>query len=184
VIKSDLSSFNNDWYRPGSSVKRLLWYFFNVLFLLNPLNPFVGLKIFVLKMFGAKIGVGVIIKPKVSVKYPWKLEIGANTWIGENVWIDNLDVVKIGANCCLSQGALLLSGNHNYKKKSFDLLVRPITIEDGVWIGARSIVIQGVVMKSHSILTVNSVATTSLDAYGIYQGNPAVKIRERIISES
>ena len=99
-------------------------------------------------MFGAKIGEGVIIKPKVSVKYPWKLEIGANTWIGENVWIDNLDVVKIGSNCCLSQGALLLSGNHNYKKKSFDLLVRPITLEDGAWVGARAIVVQGVVMKS------------------------------------
>ena len=161
-----------------------LWYFFNVIVLLNPLNPFVGIKIFVLKLFGAKIGANVIIKPKVSIKYPWKLEIGANTWIGENVWIDNLDSVIIGVNCCLSQGALLLCGNHDYKKKSFNLIVKPITLEDGAWVGARSTVVQGVVMKSHSILAVNSVATSDLEPYGIYQGNPAVKIREREISES
>ena len=138
----------------------------------------------ILRLFGAKIGSGVIIKPKVSIKYPWKLEIGSNSWIGENVWIDNLDSIKIGANCCVSQGALLLCGNHNYKKSTFDLIVQPITLEDGAWVGARATVVQGVVMKSHSILAVNSVATSNLDAYSIYQGNPAVKIRERKINES
>ena len=66
-------------------------------------------------MFGAKIGKGVIIRPGVSVKYPWKLQIGDNTWIGENVWIDNLSNIIIGKNVCVSQGAMLLSGNHNYK---------------------------------------------------------------------
>ena len=182
--KTDLSSFNNDWYRPGSKIKRFFWYFFNVFFLINPYNPLSGLKIFVLRMFGAKIGKGVCIKQRVNIKYPWNLEIGNNVWIGEMVWIDNLADVRLEDNVCLSQGAMLLCGNHDYRKTSFDLIVRPIILEEGVWIGARSVVCPGVMARSHALLTVNSVATGHLEPYSIYQGNPAVKIRERKINES
>ena len=128
-----------------------------------------------------KIGKNVVIKPSVSVKYPWKLIIGDNVWIGENVWIDNLDQVTIGNNVCSSQGALLLCGNHNYKKTSFDLMVGPIELNDGVWIGAKSVVSQNVVCQSHSVLAVQSVCSSNLEAYSIYRGNPAVKVKNRII---
>ncbi|MGB1102079.1 MAG: WcaF family extracellular polysaccharide biosynthesis acetyltransferase [Crocinitomicaceae bacterium] len=180
-MQVDLSSFDNRDYNPGGALKRGIWYFFNVIFILNPWNPFIGLKRGVLRLFGAKIGKGVIIKPRVNVKYPWFLEIGDNSWIGEQVWIDNLGSTKIGANVCISQGALLLCGNHNYKKKTFDLMVGEIIIEDGVWIGARSIVSGGKTCYSHAILTAGSVATSDLKKYGIYKGNPAEWIRERKI---
>ena len=178
-MRSDLSTFNNDWYKPGSKLKILIWFFCNAFFLQNKYNPFSGIKVSVLKLFGAKIGADVVIKQSVSVKYPWKLTIGNQVWIGENVWIDNLDEVVIGDNVCISQGALLLCGNHDYKKTSFDLMIGKITLEDGVWIGAKSIVTQNVVCKSHSILAVNSVASSNLDKFSIYKGNPAVKIRNR-----
>lgn len=181
--KTDLGSFSNDWYQPGNPVKRFFWYFFNVVFLLNPLNPFSGLKKFVLRLFGAKIGKGTLIKPRVNVKYPWNLIVGNNVWIGEQVWIDNLAKINIGDNVCISQGAMLLCGNHNYKKVSFDLIVKPIVLEEGVWVGAKAIVCPGVTCSSHALLTVNSVATTNLDAYSVYQGNPAIKIKDRIIRE-
>lgn len=177
----DLAQFSNPNYKPGNAIKRLLWYFFNLFFLRNKYNPFMGLKRGVLRLFGAKLGKGVVLKPGINIKYPWFLEIGNNTWIGEDVWIDNLGQTKIAANVCISQGALILSGNHNYKKSSFDLIVGEITLEDGVWIGAKSIVTAGVHCASHSILTAGSVATKHLNAYGIYQGNPAVFVRERVM---
>ena len=183
-MKTDLSSFNNQWYNPGSSIKILLWFFCNALFLKNKYNPFSGVKVGILRLFGAKIGKGVVIKPSVSVKYPWKLSIGDYTWIGEEVWIDNLDQVTIGSHVCISQGALILCGNHNYKVPSFDLMVKPIIIEDGVWIGAKSTVTQGVTCHSHAVLSVQSLANKDLEAYSIYQGVPAVKIRERKIDEA
>jgi putative colanic acid biosynthesis acetyltransferase WcaF len=136
-----------------------------------------------LKLFGAKIGKGVLIKPKVNIKYPWKLSIGDYTWIGENVWIDNLAEVNIGKNCCLSQASFLLCGNHNYKKASFDLMVSPITLEDGVWLGAGSMVTGGVSCGTQAILSVKSVASENLENYGIYRGNPALKISERQIAD-
>ncbi len=180
-MKTDLSTFDNSWYQPGNKVKIILWYFFNAFLLKNKYNPSSKIKILVLKLFGAKIGKGVVIKPSISVKYPWKLTIGNYCWIGENVWIDNLDDVILGNNVCLSQGALLLCGNHNYKKTSFDLIVGKIVLKEGVWIGTKSIVTQNVTCQSHSILAVNSVATNNLEAFGIYKGNPAVKIRTRKI---
>lgn len=178
---TDLSKFNNDWYQPGGKVKRALWFLINAVIMQSKWIPFSGLRVTLLIWFGAEIGENVVIKPNVNIKYPWKLKIGENTWIGERVWIDNLGEVSIGKNACLSQGAMLLCGNHNYKKEAFDLVVGNITLEDGVWIGAQSIVCPGVKCKSHALLAVNSVATGILEPYSIYQGNPAVKIRDRII---
>ena len=179
--KVDLSNYNNKGYYPGNKVITILWFFFNVFVIKNNLNPFSSYRIFVLKLFGAKIGKGVIIRPGVSVKYPWKLQIGDNTWIGENVWIDNLSNIIIGKNVCVSQGAMLLSGNHNYKKTSFDLISKEIIIDNGSWVGAKSIVCGGVKLDSHCVLSVGSVASSDLQSYGIYKGNPAKKIRKRII---
>jgi putative colanic acid biosynthesis acetyltransferase WcaF len=132
-------------------------------------------------MFGAEVGKGVVIKPKVNIKYPWKLCIGDHCWIGEKVWIDNLAEVRLGNHVCLSQGAMLLCGSHNYKKRRFDLILGDIHLEDGVWIGAKAVVCPGVTAAPHSILAVSSVATRDLEAYTIYQGNPAQAKRKRTI---
>ncbi len=134
-----------------------------------------------LRLFGANIGKGVLIKPGVNIKYPWFLEIGDHCWIGENAWIDNLAKVTLGAHVCISQGAYLLTGNHDYGKPGFDLIVKEIIIEDGVWIGARSVICAGVTCKSQAVLSAGAVATKDLEANSIYQGNPAVKIRDRFI---
>lgn len=183
MLKTDLSTYNNQPFNPGgNALKRFLWFYVNAVFLKTSLIPASGFKVFLLRLFGAKIGKNVTIKPCVNVKYPWFLNIGNETWIGENVWIDSLVMISIGANCCLSQGAVLLTGSHNYKKTSFDLLTNGIVLEDGVWIGAGAIVNLGVTAGSHSVLTSGSIATKHLQPYGVYQGNPAIKIRERVIN--
>jgi len=180
--KTDLSTYTTGNFVIGSGIiKRLFWYIINVLFFINPLNPSSSIKVILLRIFGAKVGKGVNIKPAVNIKYPWNLSIGDYSWIGERVWIDNLDIVTIGNHCCISQGAMLLCGNHNYKTPGFDLMVRKIVLEDGSWVGAFGIVTPGVTLKSHAVLAVNSVATKDLESYSIYQGNPASKIKDRRI---
>jgi len=179
--KTDLRRFDNRWYKPGSSLfTRMSWYLVNRTFFIS-YCPFSSLKIFLLRIFGARIGEGVVLKPHINIKYPWRLSVGHYSWIGEGVWIDNLDDIVVGDNCCISQGAMLLCGNHNFKKETFDLMTGKIVLEDGVWIGAKSIVCGGVVCKSHAVLTAGSVAVGLLQEYSIYQGNPAVKIKDRQI---
>lgn len=159
----------------------MLWYMVNALIVRASWNPMMGIKIFLLRAFGAKIGKGLIIKNEVRIKSPWFLTIGDNCWLGERCWIDNLDRVAIGSNVCISQGAMLLTGNHDYKVATMPYRNAPIVIEDGAWIGANSTVCPGVTVYRNAILTVGSIVTKDMDANGIYQGNPAVKIRTRKI---
>ena len=180
--KTDLSRYNNDWFQPGPAWKKLLWHFTNA-WLFNSYAPLPsGLKASLLRAFGATVGKDVTIKPAVNIKYPWLLSIGSHVWIGEGVWIDNLTQVTIGNHVCLSQGAMLLTGNHDYRSATFDLSVAAINLEDGAWIGAKATVCPGVRVASHAILAVGSVATRAMEAYTIYQGNPAVAVRKRVIN--
>ena len=182
VQKTNLSLYQNPQYNPGgTAVKRLLWHYTNLLFFRSGLFPVYSLKRSILRIFGAKVGRHVTIKPYVNIKYPWNLTIRDQVWIGENVWLDSLEMITIGANCCISQGATILTGSHNYKKNAFDLITGPVTLEDGTWVGAGTIINQGITIASHAVLTSGSVATKDLEPYAIYQGNPAVKIRQRII---
>jgi len=181
-MKLNLSSYHTGTYYPGANgLKRFVWYYVNSIFFKSYYFPFSSFKVLLLRCFGAVIGHGVNIKPCVNIKYPWHLHIGNYSWIGEEVWIDSLVNVTIGDNCCLSQGSMLLTGNHDYCSSSFDLIVKEIVLEDGVWIGAKSMVCPGVKCGSHCVLTVSSVATKDLEPFGVYQGNPAVKIKNREI---
>jgi putative colanic acid biosynthesis acetyltransferase WcaF len=181
--KIDLSKYDNSWYKPGGRIKRAIWMLKNIVILRSSFPWPNRLKVMTLRFFGAKIGKGVLIRPCVNIKYPWLLELGDNVWIDEEVFIDNLAKLKIGNNVCISHGSLILCGDHNYKKEAFDLIVKEITIEDGVWVGAKSVIFPGVTMKSHSILTTSSVLTKDTEEYGIYQGNPAVLVKSRVINE-
>ncbi|HOK98714.1 MAG: putative colanic acid biosynthesis acetyltransferase [Bacteroidales bacterium] len=177
----DLSRYDNSWYHPGRSAwLRALWYLTNEIFFRSGMFPFSSFKCWLLRRFGAEVGRGAVIKPHVNIKYPWKLRVGNYCWIGEGVWIDNLAEVTLGNHVCISQGAMLLTGNHNYRLPTFDLMVRPIVLEDGVWIGAQATVCPGVTAASHAVLTVGSVATQNLESYCIYSGNPAQKIKSRL----
>ncbi len=182
MAKIDLSAFSTNGFDKGAGIiKQTLWYFVNALFVRTSLNPFMGIKVFWLRLFGAKIGKNICIKNEVRIKFPWKLTIGDNCWLGENVWIDNLDYVSIGNDVCISQGALLLTGNHDYSIYNMPYRNAPITIEDGAWIGAMAVVCSGVKVEENAVLTVGSIATHTLESNKIYQGNPAVAIRERVV---
>ena len=180
-MQTDLSKYSVGDYKAGPGFKVFTWYLVNY-FIFYSRIPFPsGFKVSLLRLFGAKVGVGVVIKPKVRIKNAWRLIIGNYCWLGEEVWIDNIENVVIGNNVCLSQGAVLFTGNHDYTKTNFPPKYDKITLEDGVWICGKAVVCPGVICKSHSILTVNSVATGNLEAMKIYSGNPAVVVRERII---
>lgn len=180
---TELKNYNNSWYKPGAGkIRQIMWFICNGIFFSSFL-PGSAWRSALLRIFGARIGKNVVIKPGVNIKYPWKLKVGDYTWIGENAWIDNLDWVTIGNDCCISQGAMLLCGNHNYKLSNFDLIVKPITLENGTWLGAKSLVAPGIHCGTHSVLSAGGIATSNLEAWTIYAGNPAQKVRERIIEK-
>lgn len=180
----DLSRFDNAWYQPGRGLlTRMAWHFANALVLQNALNPSSRLKVMVLRAFGARIGQGVNIKPGVNVKYPWHLAIGDHAWIGERVWLDSLAQISIGAHACLSQDVYLCTGNHDWSDPHFGLIVKPITVEDGAWIGARATLLSGVTIASHSVVTAGAVVSRGTEPYTIYAGNPAIAVKTRRVRD-
>ena len=177
----DLSTFDNSWYSPGRGTwVQGLWFFLGLPLLRCSCIPSSGLRRCLLRLFGARVGKGVVIKPGVRVKYPWLLEVGDHTWIGEDAWIDNLAPVQLGSNVCISQGVYLCTGNHDWTDPAFGLIVRPIVIHDGAWLGARAVVSPGVEGGESAIASAGSVVTRNLEASTIYAGNPAVALRTRV----
>jgi putative colanic acid biosynthesis acetyltransferase WcaF len=179
----DLSAYKATGFDRGAGVlKEGLWLVVSLfLFRLCPFK-FSALKRSVLRLFGAKVGTGVVIKPDVRITFPWKLELGDYVWLGEGCWLLDLAPITIESHACISQRGFLCAGSHDYKSPSFDLRVRPISIERGAWVGAGAWVGPGVRMGDHSVLTANSVAAEDLEPSGIYRGNPALLIRHRVIS--
>jgi putative colanic acid biosynthesis acetyltransferase WcaF len=182
-MQVNLASYSSGSFDRGAGpLKGGLWLLVSlVLFRLCPLS-LSPLKRVVLRAFGARIGVGVTIKPQVKITFPWKLTIGDHVWLGEECWLLNLEQIIIGNNVCISQRAFLCTGSHNYKLATFDLITKPITVKDGVWLGADCWVGPGVVAGADSVLTASSVATKDLEPGGIYRGNPAVLLKQRVIA--
>src|SRR3984957_17285151 len=179
----DLSSYSSGrFHRGAGKFRELIWLLVSfVLFRLCPvsLSP---LKRIVLRFFGAKIGRNVTIKPQVKITFPWKLTIGDHVWLGEECWLLNLERITIGNNVCISQRAFLCTGSHDHKRTTFDLIVKPILLEDGVWIGAGAWIGPGVEVGKDVVLAAGAVAVRNLEAGGVYRGNPAEFVKVRVIS--
>lgn len=159
-----------------------LWMVFEWLLVTNPLQVSSAVRVFTLRLFGASIGKSVIMRPRIRVKFPWNLVIGDHCWIGEGVWIHNQAQVTIGNHVVVSQETFITTGSHD-TRKTMDLIVRPVVIQDGAWVTSRCIVLQGVEIGRNTIVTPGSVVHRSLEPGGIYGGNPCKFINPREMDE-
>ena len=182
TLKVDMDKFDNSTFDRGASMfLEAIWLSIRLpLFLLYP-GKLYGLKATVLRALGAKIGRNPVIKPGVRITFPWKLTLGDNVQLGEESWLLNLDNIEIESNACISQRAMLCTGNHNYKSVGFNLITGPIKIEEGAWIAMNAWVGPNLTVGSHAILSPCSVTTTDLEANKIYRGNPAEMVGDRVI---
>jgi putative colanic acid biosynthesis acetyltransferase WcaF len=178
-VRLDLFDRRKGLDRGRSTVVESMWYAVKCVFFLTAWPYPSRFKCFVLRLFGARIGRGVVIKPRVNILFPWKLAIGDFSWIGEEVWILNFEPVTIGAQCCLSQRAYLCAGNHDYREPDFRYRNRPITVGDGAWIGAQVFVAPGIEIGFESVITAGSVVTSDQPAEKVCGGNPCVPLKDR-----
>ncbi len=174
----DLASFSNPEYdlQRGMLV-RTAWYFVSVLVFESGWFPLSRLKTSLLRLFGAGIGEGVVVKPHVRIKYPWRLVVGDHCWIGQGTWIDNIENVSIGSHVCVSQLTYLCTGSHNYRVRTFDLDAREIRVADGAWLGARCLILGGVTVGANALVTAGSVVNRDVEAAAIVRGNPATPLK-------
>ncbi len=185
MTRVDLRSYDNSWYSPGRTLAwRSLWMFLGLPLLRSTWLASSTVRVGLLRLFGARIGQRVVIRQHVTVKYPWHLTVGNDCWIGEQVWIDNLTLVRLGDSVCLSQGAYLCTGNHDWTDPAFGLRVAAIELETGAWAGARSLLLPGVQLGEGAVVGAGSVVSGRVPAYQVFSGNPAIFLKERRIRDS
>lgn len=163
-----------------SKLVEAIWFVIEACVINNKLVPSSALRVALLRLFGAKIGTGCRFVHPVRVKAPWNLEVGDHCWFGVDVWIYNQAPIRIGSHVCISQGTFLSAGSHDMST-TMDLRVAPIFIEDGVWITSKCVVQMGVTIGRSAVVTPLSVVHRSLDAEGVYGGNPCRLLRRRFL---
>lgn len=157
---------------------RVLWGFGKIAFKLSP-RPCFGFRRWLLRCFGAKVGKNVNIYPSAIIYYPWNLEIGDDSAIGEWALVYNLGKVMIGERTTISQRVHLCAGTHDYRQPDMPLVKSSIIIEDEVWLCADCFVGPNVTIGRRSILGAASVLMKSVPQASIYGGNPAQLIKTR-----
>lgn len=176
----DLSSYTPGDYRPGRGpIVQLLWYLTSLALFESGWFPVSRAKPSLLRLFGARVGRGVVIKPNVRIKYPWRLRVGDHVWIGQEAWIDNLADVEIGDHACISQRAYLCTGSHDHRRRGFDLRVGEIQVGTGAWVAAGAIVLGGVRIGANSVVAAGSVVGRDIPPAKVVAGAPAKVIADR-----
>ncbi len=156
-----------------------LWWLVQALLFRPSPQVFYGWRRFLLRCFGARIGQHVLIRPSVTVTYPWKISIGDYSWIGDDVVVYSLSDIHIGSHTVISQRSYLCSATHDFTKSSFDMVAGPISIGDQVWIAADVFVAPGVSVKDGCLVGARSSVFQDLPAGMICFGSPAVPVKPR-----
>lgn len=168
------------WGKPRGVV--YLWAAAELLFVSNPWQISSKLRVAVLRMFGAKIGDGVIFRPRTRVKLPWNLSVGDRSWIGEGVWIHNQALVHIGSDAVVSQDTFITTGSHAVRK-DMGLITRPVVISDGAWVTARCIVLGGATVGTSAVVGPGSVVSGSIEANTVIRQRSGYDVTRRFISD-
>ncbi|OAM87844.1 WcaF family extracellular polysaccharide biosynthesis acetyltransferase [Termitidicoccus mucosus] len=170
----DFSRFRNpEFHRGAPRWKEVLWWIVRSL-LFAPWFPLPSsMKVAVLRVFGAKVGRKVVIRSRVNITFPWRLEIGDHVWIGDDVFILSLDRVKIGSHVCISQGAFFCTGSHDHRKDTFDLITAPISIGDRSWVAARAFIGPGVTAGPDVVIGAGAVVVRDVPEGMAAYGSPA-----------
>ncbi|MGD1904212.1 MAG: hormogonium polysaccharide biosynthesis acetyltransferase HpsU [Geitlerinemataceae cyanobacterium] len=179
---TDLSRYDQSDYdrgRPGWYV--LLWWLVQAVVFPLSLHNTSGLRCAVLRAFGAKIGRNVLIRPTARFTYPWKVTIGAESWIGDDVVFYSLDRIEIGAHCVISQKSYLCTGSHDLTDPTFSLQVAPIVVGNGAWVATDCFVAPGVTIGANTVVGARSSVFRDLPAGKICIGNPCKPRRDRVV---
>lgn len=179
----DLSTYSHS-FSLKNKISRLIWNF-SCLILFRPFASrlFRRWRILVLKCFGAKIEWSSHIYASVKIWAPWNLEVGENSSLGPKVDCYNQGKISIGSNTIISQKSYLCASSHDYTKKDFPLVLKPIVIGNGVWVAADAFIGPGVCIENNAVVAARAVVSKRVLKDSIVRGNPATSILKEDVSK-
>ncbi|MCX6966291.1 MAG: WcaF family extracellular polysaccharide biosynthesis acetyltransferase [Verrucomicrobia bacterium] len=159
--------------RGASRVKELLWFLVRFVFFANALPWPSFLRVALLRFFGATVGQRVVVRSHVNITFPWRLRVGDDVWLGDEVLILSLASVVIESSVCISPRAFLCTGSHRFHSPGFDLVTKPITVHRGSWIAAQAFIAPGIEIGPDSMVCAGSVVLQNVPPGAVVRGNPA-----------
>lgn len=159
---------------------RVLWWLVGLPLFKCSLRPMYTWRRWILRWFGAKVGARASIQRSARIEFPWNLEIGRGSTIGEKTWVHNLDKVRIGEYVTISQRVFLCTGTHDYAHPEFAMIRKPVTIQRGVWIAADAFIGPGVTIGAHAVIGVRSVVLKDMPPGMVCVGHPCVPLKPRV----
>ena len=174
----DLSGFSvPKGFRGGNAIKVQLWWAVQAtIFAWSP-QVLYRWRAFLLRLFGAKIGKNVVIRPSVKITYPWKLTLGDYAWVGDEVNLYTLGEITIGAHSVISQKSYLCTGSHDHASQHFTINATPIVIGEKCWLATDVFVAPGVTIGDGAVVAAGAVVTRDVPAATVVGGVPARPIR-------
>jgi putative colanic acid biosynthesis acetyltransferase WcaF len=148
--------------------------------------PFFGMRSvrrYLLILFGAKLADRVSIHRSVKVEYPWNLEMGQESSLGEGCWIYALEKVIIGKSTCISKNVSIITGSHDTKSLKFSLIKKPVLIGDGCWLAYSAIILPGVKIGNFSVIAAGSVVFSDIGEAVICAGNQSHQLGDRFFRQ-
>ena len=137
-----------------------------------------ALRVALLRVFGARVGRGVVVRANVNISFPWRLTVGDHVWFGEEAGILSLADVVIESHVCIIQRAYLCTGSDDFRREDFKLVTRPITVRAGSWIAAAAFIAPGVEIGAGAVVAAGSVVTHNVPPDTLVRGNPAVAVKD------
>jgi putative colanic acid biosynthesis acetyltransferase WcaF len=159
------------------------WWIVQALFFHSSPQVFYGWRRFLLRLFGAKVGKGVLVRPSVTVTYPWKVTLEDWSWVGDQVTLYSLGEIFIGESAVVSQHSYLCTGAHNYTRPTFDLYAKAIRVEPEAWVAAHVFLGPGVTVGHGAVVGACSVVLKDVPAGMICGGNPLRVLRPRLAGD-
>ncbi len=166
-------------FRGKSAIIVQIWWFVQTILFKTSPQIMYGWRRFLLRIFGAKIGKKVILRPSVTITYPWKVSVGDYSWIGDDVTLYSLGEIKIGNNVVISQKSYICTGSHDYNETSFPIFVKKIVIENECWLATDVFIAPGITIGQGSVIGSRSSVYNDIPPNKICMGNPAVAVRNR-----
>jgi putative colanic acid biosynthesis acetyltransferase WcaF len=180
-----LDQYNQDWYSRGrSGAVVLLWWLVQGSLFRYSLHPMYRWRSFLLRLFGARIGQGVQVRPTARFTYPWKVSIGDYSWIGDDAEFYSLERIEVGSHCVVSQRSYLCTGSHDITDPAFGLVTKPIVIRDGAWVASDVFVYPGVTVGTMGVAAARSTVTRSIPDGEVHAGTPASFVKQRFPQEA
>ena len=169
----DLRQYDQSWFDRGRpSWYILFWWLVQAIAFPISLHNAHRWRCWLLRRFGATIGREVKIRPTARFTYPWKINIGDYSWIGDDVVLYSLEQITIGCHSVISQKSYLCTGSHDFRDSTFALQVNPISIGNGVWIATDCFIGPGVEIGSNAIIGTRSSVFNDIPAAQVAWGTP------------